>query len=134
MKSNLPMPTDLEMRLKSAAKDLLALSALADPLYAAAQDMRSLAYLLEEARQAIESLRVRAHHVSTLPQNPPVVSPTNVVGALSVPQAAKMVGVCQRTVYNLMRSGALPWVKIGARRLVLVDDLRALLAAHRHHT
>lgn len=51
--------------------------------------------------------------------------------ALSVDDAARQSGLGRTTLYELMQAGQLPFAKIGARRLILVDDLRALLAAHR---
>jgi len=52
--------------------------------------------------------------------------------ALSVAQAAEAAGVSRSILYEEMRrTGGLKYVKIGARRLILVDDLRAWLVANR---
>jgi len=44
---------------------------------------------------------------------------------LSVLEVADSLGVSRSTVYTLMTSGRLPYVKIGRRRLVTVEALRA---------
>lgn len=42
----------------------------------------------------------------------------------SVAEAAEMLGVSERTVYNLTKSGRLPHKKIGTRILYSIDGLR----------
>lgn len=49
------------------------------------------------------------------PTAPPVV--------VSIEEAARLLGVSRRTVYNLVGSGALPSLHVGARHLVRVADL-----------
>jgi excisionase family DNA binding protein len=49
--------------------------------------------------------------------------------AYSVTEAGEMIGVCRRTVYELLTNGELRSVKIGRRRLVRHNDLVAFLAA-----
>jgi excisionase family DNA binding protein len=48
-------------------------------------------------------------------------------GCLSLPEAVRFSGVGRSTIYGAMESGALPFVKIGRRRLVprraLVESL-----------
>lgn len=51
--------------------------------------------------------------------------------ALSVDEAVRRSGIGRSTLYELMQTGQLAYAKIGARRLILVADLHALLAAHR---
>ena len=43
--------------------------------------------------------------------------------ALTVPEAAKAIGVSPRQIYNLARDYGLPTIKIGGRRLVRCADL-----------
>ena len=47
--------------------------------------------------------------------------------AYSVDEAAAMIGVSRRSIYELFRSGQLGSVKIGARRLIRRTDLDAFL-------
>lgn len=47
---------------------------------------------------------------------------------LSVPDAARELGVCSSTVRNLMKSGELPSVKLRRRRLIASADIDALIA------
>jgi len=48
--------------------------------------------------------------------------------AYSVEEAGQMIGLCRRTIYELMTSGQLRSVKIGRRRLVRHTDLVEFLA------
>jgi excisionase family DNA binding protein len=54
--------------------------------------------------------------------------------AVSVPEAAEMVGIGRSSLYTLFRDGKLTPRKSGKRTLVLVDELKryvnALPAAH----
>ena len=59
----------------------------------------------------------------------PTHSPTKL--AVSVADAAQLTGLGRSTLYELMAAGTLPFVKLGNRRLLMVRDLEALLAAHR---
>lgn len=45
--------------------------------------------------------------------------------------AGRWLGVCPNTVGNLRRRGLLPSVKIGARRMYAVDDLREFVERRR---
>jgi len=47
--------------------------------------------------------------------------------AYGVPEAASMIGVSVRTVFDLIKDGRLKAVKIGGRRLVRREALEALL-------
>jgi excisionase family DNA binding protein len=47
--------------------------------------------------------------------------------AVSVTQAADATGVSRSRLYEEMRAGRLKYAKLGARRLILVDDLREWL-------
>jgi hypothetical protein len=51
--------------------------------------------------------------------------------ATSVPKAAAMIDVSPRELYSMMKAGRLPYVKHGRRRLLMIDDLRALLLSQR---
>jgi excisionase family DNA binding protein len=48
--------------------------------------------------------------------------------ALSIREAARTCGLSRATLYRLIASGKLSTLKIGARRLVRVDALDALLS------
>jgi excisionase family DNA binding protein len=60
----------------------------------------------------------------------PIIDLSNVL-AVPVPKAAKAAGVSRSTLYEAMRCGELRYIKIGARRVVLIDDLREWLLALR---
>ena len=49
---------------------------------------------------------------------------------VSVEDAAAMVGIGRTTLYAALGNGSLPSLKIGNRRLIRVDALRAWIAAH----
>jgi excisionase family DNA binding protein len=51
--------------------------------------------------------------------------------AYSVPDAAARLGISRSGLYLLIARGEIPIAKVGHRTLVLDDDLRAYLAAHR---
>jgi excisionase family DNA binding protein len=51
------------------------------------------------------------------------------VTLISIADACGRLGVSRATLYRLMSSGALPTVRIGARRLIRVADLRDLIVA-----
>ena len=44
--------------------------------------------------------------------------------AVSVNQAARSTGISRSRLYEEMRAGRLIYAKLGARRLILMDDLR----------
>jgi len=48
--------------------------------------------------------------------------------ALSIPEAARTCGLSRATLYRLIADGKLTTLKIGARRLVPVGSLDALLS------
>lgn len=48
---------------------------------------------------------------------------------VSVPEAAKMIGVCTKTAYALTRRADFPTIKIGTRTLVSVKGLEAWVQA-----
>jgi excisionase family DNA binding protein len=50
--------------------------------------------------------------------------------AVSPVEAARLTGVGRTTIYQALRSGALPSMKIGKRRLISIEGLRAWLAVH----
>ena len=68
-------------------------------------------------------------HPHALPTSRAPTSPTKL--AVSVEEAAEISSLGRSTLYELMTAGRLPFVKLGNRRLLLVRDLEALLAAHR---
>lgn len=47
--------------------------------------------------------------------------------AVSPRQAAQLLGVSVPTIYELLNSGRLPSVKVGARRLIATSQLRAIV-------
>lgn len=47
--------------------------------------------------------------------------------AYSVPDAAKAIGVNQRTVWRLLRTKDMRSFKLGARTLIRADELRAFI-------
>jgi excisionase family DNA binding protein len=47
--------------------------------------------------------------------------------AVSVPEAARYLGISRESAYRAARSGELPAVRIGGRIVVPLDGLRALL-------
>jgi len=48
---------------------------------------------------------------------------------LTVNETADFLKVNRAKVYALMRAGALPWVMVGARRRIRMEDLEAYLAS-----
>ncbi len=48
--------------------------------------------------------------------------------ALSIPEAARTCGLSRATLYRLLKDGRLKTIKVGARRLVPVGALDALLS------
>lgn len=51
--------------------------------------------------------------------------------ALRIPDAVSASGLGHTTLYEAMHDGRLPFVKVGARRLIMRADLEAFLARHR---
>ncbi len=51
-------------------------------------------------------------------------------GACSLREAVRLSGVGRSVLYEMMRTGDLPYVKLGARRLIPRRALRDLLAEH----
>jgi len=47
---------------------------------------------------------------------------------LSIPRAARELGVCRTVVYELLRDGKIKSVKIGRRRLIPHDAVEAFIA------
>ena len=56
-------------------------------------------------------------------------SPTDLQSLLSVKQVAKKLGVCTRTVYELVERGALPHIRVLNAIRVAPSDLAAFVAA-----
>jgi excisionase family DNA binding protein len=52
--------------------------------------------------------------------------------AVSVHAAARVSGIGRTRLYEAMGSGELASCKVGKRRLIMLDDLRAWLARQRH--
>jgi excisionase family DNA binding protein len=51
--------------------------------------------------------------------------------SVRIPEAVKMTGISRSRLYELMRSGEIETVKIGASRLILVNSLQTFLESHR---
>lgn len=49
---------------------------------------------------------------------------------VSVEDAAAMVGIGRTTLYAALGNGSLPSLKIGNRRLIRIEALKAWIAAH----
>jgi excisionase family DNA binding protein len=58
-----------------------------------------------------------------------MLEPTLPVIALSVPQAAKAIGVSEKTMWKLIRAGKLRHARVGARVLVPVKALEEFVLA-----
>ena len=63
-----------------------------------------------------------------MPRNPSSVRPDEKL-ALHVNDAAALSGLSRSTLYKLHADGKLRAVKVGGRRLILREDLQALLQA-----
>jgi excisionase family DNA binding protein len=50
--------------------------------------------------------------------------------AVSPAEAARRSGLGRTTIYGALKAGDLKSIKIGARRLIMVDALKAWLASH----
>lgn len=50
--------------------------------------------------------------------------------AVSPAEAARRAGLGRTTIYCALKTGDLKSIKIGARRLIMVDALKAWLASH----
>ncbi|KCV81859.1 excisionase family DNA binding domain-containing protein [Actibacterium atlanticum] len=50
--------------------------------------------------------------------------------AVSPDEAARLAGIGRTTLYAALAKGDLPSIKIGTRRLILVDAIRDWLAQH----
>jgi hypothetical protein len=51
--------------------------------------------------------------------------------AVSIPRAAEITDLSPSELYSEMKSGRLAFVKHGRRRLIMIDDLKALLLSRR---
>jgi excisionase family DNA binding protein len=51
--------------------------------------------------------------------------------AASIQRASEISGLGRSSLYKAMKDGDLPYVKVGKRRLIIVDDLRADLMKRR---
>ncbi len=91
-----------------------------------------LAEILEAARQ--EGREAFATQLLDRPRrDPPLVENIALKDrlALRVPEAAAASGLSQTVLYDLMRDGHLAYSKVGSRRLILLEDLKAFLMDHR---
>lgn len=66
---------------------------------------------------------------NTAPQGLETTNPYRDRLALSPSEAATAIGVGRTFLYELINDGSLKTVKIGSRRLITLDAIRALLAA-----
>lgn len=57
---------------------------------------------------------------------------TNIDGLVKLPEAMRVLSVCRATLYNLMGSGELPFVKIGKLRRVRMSALMELIERNTH--
>ena len=57
-------------------------------------------------------------------------NPSAAPEAVSVDEAARRAGVSRAFLYERLAAGELPSIKLGKRRLVRVEALRAWLASH----
>ena len=81
--------------------------------------------------------RIAAPAEETPPALPPVKRRFLIeegVVSISINDAAAAIGVSRGTVYKLIDQGQLVAVKIGNRRLIRVDSIRALLDRTAFHT
>lgn len=49
--------------------------------------------------------------------------------AASIPESARIVGVSRSLIYKMLNEGRLPSVKIGRRRVIPIEALRAFIEA-----
>lgn len=49
--------------------------------------------------------------------------------SISIAEASEVTGISRSMLYKLMNAGDLPFVKIGDRRLIMVDQLKQYLTA-----
>jgi excisionase family DNA binding protein len=56
-----------------------------------------------------------------------VTPPTPAKLAVSISEAADRLGLCRASIYKLIRAGRLRPVKVGARTLIPISQLTALL-------
>lgn len=68
-------------------------------------------------------MRTQHRKNSATPENSQVVRL-----ALSVDEAAESMSLSKSGLYALMKGGRLPFIKIGARRLIRISDLEHFLA------
>jgi excisionase family DNA binding protein len=52
--------------------------------------------------------------------------------AYRVDEAVAAYGISRSTIYNLIKSGTLPDVRVSGRRLLPADALEALIAGNKH--
>lgn len=48
--------------------------------------------------------------------------------SVSIPEGARLIGCSRSKIYELIAAGELPLVKVGNRSLLIVAELRALVA------
>src|SRR5664279_4885789 len=90
-----------------------------------AETMTELAELLDRlVREAV----TRAIAEQTLENESPEPGHSDLV---TVAEAAQRLAVSRSTIYAMMASGDLPYVQIGAKRGVTVEDLRLYVERHR---
>lgn len=52
--------------------------------------------------------------------------------AATIPDAGRMLSVKRSTIYKLMEAGSLDSIKVGKRRLVLVESVHRFVAAQKN--
>jgi predicted DNA-binding transcriptional regulator AlpA len=53
---------------------------------------------------------------------------------LTLREAWTALGISRAGLYRLFIGGQLPWVRIGARKLVDQNDIAAFIAGHKHRS
>jgi excisionase family DNA binding protein len=69
---------------------------------------------------------MRAIDIASLSPSPPKAEPL----AVSPAEAARLAGLGRTSIYTALGSGALKSLKVGKRRLIAVEALRAWLLSH----
>ena len=52
--------------------------------------------------------------------------------SVRIPEAVRMTGLSRSRLYELMGSGEIEFVKVGASTLILVESLKAFIESRRH--
>ena len=77
-------------------------------------------------RMAVDDTPTATSDAAPIPQPPPLQPPL----AVRAPEAARLLGISERALWTLTRSGEVPHVKVGRATIYAVDHLRTWLADH----